>query len=239
MTEQTGHGTLCPVFVIHFGERNMSLEALKRNGHKLELGSFETQGEYGIPVIEPEELNENIPWMRFNHALQEAEREKYGIHFFVDDYLFLRVWNDPGRYAMFLQDFAAVMSPDFSMFSDWPKAVNVYNHWRKHQLAAYWQSMGVKVIPTISWVNRESFNWCFDGEPEGSTVAVSSVGTQKNKEARKNFLDGYQEMMRRLQPSKIIFFGKDVPDECDGNIELHSPYYDTFTRGLDFSNKGR
>ena len=43
-----------------------------------------------------------------------------------------------------------------------------------------------------------------------------------------------QQIIRvRLQPEKIIFFG-DVPDECKGNIEHHTPYYDTFTRKLPF-----
>lgn len=60
----------------------------------------------------------------------------------------------------------------------------------------------------------------------------------KNKDARKLFIDGYHEMMARLQPQKIIFFG-DVPDECDGNIEHRAPYYETFTKELAFSLKER
>ena len=38
------------------------------------------------------------------------------------------------------------------------------------------------------------------------------------------FLDGYEEMMRRLQPEKIIFFG-DVPTGCTGRIEHHNAYH--------------
>jgi len=216
----------------------MSLEALKRNGHNLELGSFEPAGEYGIPVLQPVQLNERLEWLRFNHAFREPNRGKYGVHFFIDDYLFQRAWHDPPRYALFLRQFPAVMTPDFSMFADYPKAVQIYNHWRKHQLGAYWQRVGMTVIPTIGWIGKDSYDWCFDGEPVGSTVAVSSVGTQKNKEARRLFLDGYNEMMARLTPSKVIFFG-DVPRECEGNIEHHAPYYDTFTRGLAFSAKAR
>ena len=125
------------------------------------------------------------------------------------------------------------MTPDFSMFADYPKAVQVYNHWRKHQLGAYWQRVGMTVIPSVGWIGRDSYSWCFDGEPVGGTVAVSSVGTQKSKDARRLFLDGYNEMLARLTPSKIIFFG-DVPRECEGNIEHHAPYYETFTRGLPF-----
>ena len=211
----------------------MSLEALKRNGHNLELGSFELSGEYGIPVLRPVQLDAHLTWIRFNHALREPQRERYGVHFFIDDYLFQRAWHDPPRYALFLRSFPAVMTPDFSMFADYPRAVQIYNHWRKHQLGAYWQQTGMTVIPSIGWVGRDSYSWCFDGEPVGGTVAVSSVGTQKSKEGRRLFLDGYNEMMARLMPSKIIFFG-DVPTECEGNIEHHAPYYETFTRSLPF-----
>ena len=80
------------------------------------------------------------------------------------------------------------------------------------------------VIPSICWSDEASFEWCFDGEPVGGTVAVSSVGTQKNPETRRLFLAGYHEMTRRLSPVKIIFFG-DVPEECEGPIEHHPPYY--------------
>ena len=211
----------------------MSLEGLKRNGHHFELGQFETEGEYGIPVLSPVHLDERMEWIRFNHALKEPNKHQYGVHFFIDDYLFARAWNDPTRYGQFLWQFKAVMTPDFSMFSDYPKAVQVYNHWRKHQLGAYWQNLGITVIPTIGWVGKESFEWCFLGETKGATVAVSSVGTQKNPLARKSFLDGYNAMLDILYPSKIIFFG-DVPKECEGNIERHAPYYETFTKKIAF-----
>ena len=42
-------------------------------------------------------------------------------------------------------------------------------------------------------------------------VAISSVGTQKAPEAKRLFLLGYNEMLRLLCPSKILFFG-DVPE---------------------------
>lgn len=116
-----------------------------------------------------------------------------------------------------LRNFKAVCTPDFSTYTDFPKAIQIYNHYRKHWLGAYWQTNGINVIPTISWSDRSSFEWCFDGEPVGSAVAVSSVGTQLNKETRKLFIDGYNEMLIRLQPSLIYFHGN-VPDECGGNI---------------------
>ena len=165
-----------------------------------------------------------LDWLPFNCAKTDKHRSAHGIHFFVDDYLFERVWNDPARYALLLSDFRAVMTPDFSLFTDYPLPVQIYNHWRKHLLGAYWQSRGIMVLPSICWSDEASFDWCFDGEPVGGTVAVSSVGTQKNPEARKLFALGYGEMMERLKPSKVIFFG-DVPEGCEGNIERHASYH--------------
>lgn len=64
------------------------------------------------------------------------------------------------------------------------------------------------VIPTISWSDHDSYEWCFDGEPVGSTVIVSSVGTQSGMgDTAQLFLDGYREMVRRLEPKQIIRYG--------------------------------
>lgn len=48
-------------------------------------------------------------------------------------------------------------------------------------------------------------------------MAVSSVGTQNSEYSKELFLTGYREMMKRLTPTHIIFYGK-VPKECEGNI---------------------
>ena len=204
--------------------RSMALEALKRNGHNLHIGAFMEEGKYGIPRLSPVLLPERLDWLPFNCARTDKNRDAHGVHFFMDDYLFERVWNDPARYALLLSDFRAVMTPDFSLFTDYPLPVQLYNHWRKHQLGAYWQGRGLTVIPSVCWSDEASYDWCFDGEPAGGTVAVSSVGTQKNPKARQLFLAGYQEMTARLKPAKVIFFG-DVPEGCTGNIERHSAYH--------------
>ena len=77
---------------------------------------------------------------------------------------------------------------------------------------------------TGNGTGKPSFAWCFDGEPIGGTVAISSVGTQKTPETRRLFLLGYSEMLIRLKPEKILFFG-DVPDGCTGNIERHTSFH--------------
>lgn len=87
--------------------------------------------------------------------------------------------------------------------------------------------MGYKVIPTIAWSDKDSFKWCFDGTPKGATVAVSSVGTQRSKETKALFLDGWNEMLDRLQPETVIFHG-DIPKECNANIVRIKSFQEKF-----------
>lgn len=188
----------------------------QRDYENLNKAIFDGVGEYGIPAIDPDDPTVDN-WIGFNYARGCEEPEIHGVHFFIDDYQFVRVWKQPDVYLGMLRRFQAVCTPDFSTYTDFPKAIQIYNHYRKHWLGAYWQMNGIRVVPTISWAGPDSYEWCFDGEPEGYTVAVSSVGTQNNRETRQLFLDGYREMLTRLQPSKIIMYGQ-VPDACQGNI---------------------
>ena len=189
-----------------------------RDWENLQRAKYLGIGEFEIPRIFPAEYDVDN-WIGFNYAKGCDEPQIHGVHFFVDDYQFVRCWRDPDRYIPLLRKFQAVCTPDFSMFTDFPKAINVYNHYRKHWLGAYWQEHGVKVIPTVGWIDEASFNWCFDGEPEGGMVAVSSVGTQGTDEAKAIFMNGFREMERRLHPSKIMFYGK-VPPELAGREDL-------------------
>lgn len=187
-----------------------------RNYENLNRMIFSGTGTYGIPPLFPEHTNAT-DFIGFNYAKTCKLPESKGLHFFVDDYQFSRLWTNPDAYLDMLGRFKCVCTPDFSTYTDFPLAIQIYNHYRKHWLGAYWQQNGITVIPTISWSNEASFDWCFDGEPEGGAVAVSSVGTQMNKEARRLFMRGYNEMLSRLTPERIFFYGF-VPDECRGNI---------------------
>lgn len=202
----------------------MSFTKNHQNTQKMIFSESQCEGEYGIPIIRP--LRENFDWCEFipfNYAKTESGRDYKGIHFYLDDYQFERLWNTPTRYINLLYDFKYVLTPDFSMYTDYPKALQVFNHYRKHWLGAYWQRHGIPVIPTIGWADKESFAWCFDGEPKNSIVSVSSVGVCQNKESIRAFMNGYIEMLDRLHPTKILFFGKPIVKEhmTDyGNIVL-------------------
>lgn len=188
----------------------------ERNYENLNKGIFPGAGRFDIPILRPE-LTTAENWISFNYAKGCEEPSEHGVHFFVDDYQFNRIWAHPDNYLGMMARFDTVCTPDFSTYTDFPRIIQIYNHYRKHWLGAYWQAHGIKVIPTISWSTPDSFAWCFDGEPIGGAVAVSSVGTQASPESADLFMTGYNEMLRRLQPAQIIFYGK-VPAGCEGNI---------------------
>ena len=199
----------------------------ERGSENLNKAVFPGVGIYGIPELQATQIKTElrgekgkptrIEYIPFNYAKGARNRERKSIHFFIDDYQFNRLWSHIDRYVPLLSGFCQVLTPDFSIYTDYPVAMQIYNHYRKHWIGAYLQEKGVDVIPTIAWGDHDSFSWCFDGEPVGGCVAVSSVGTQQSKESRKLFLEGYKEMISRLNPSEILFYGN-VPDGCSGNI---------------------
>lgn len=186
-------------------------------------------GWWQIPRIEPVEEISVSRWLPFNVAVNRKIDRSVGIHMFLHDYQFERLWNTPNKYIPLLQKAGAVCSPDFSMYTDTPRVLNLYNHYRKHWLAAFWQANGITVIPTICWADDQSFEWCFDGEPEDGIVAVSSIGVMKNQEARKLFTAGYQQMIRALNPSQVLFMGS-VPEGCGGNIMAMERFTDSIRK---------
>lgn len=97
-----------------------------RNYENLNKAIFEGVGEYGIPAIRPIYETPCENWIGFNFARTCEDPEIHGIHFFIDDYQFNRVWTTPDAYINRLKQFQAVLTPDFSTYTDFPKGVLYY-----------------------------------------------------------------------------------------------------------------
>lgn len=191
----------------------------KVNNENLNKRVFDRNtGPFDIPFIKPEMVRpeelDQTEFISFNYVKTETHPEDKGVHFYLDDYQFQRVWNNIDKYVPMLRRFRFVLSPDFSTFTDWPTAVNIYNHYRKHWVGAYLQEWGVRVIPSISWAKDTdgSYGWCFDGEPIGSVVSVSSVGCCSNMESIDLFQKGFDAMYQQLKPQTVLFFGNRIID---------------------------
>ena len=67
------------------------------------------------------------------------------------------------------------------------------------------------------WAEKETFSFCFDGIPEASIVAVSTVGVKRDDDAFQVWKDGMDAMIDKIKPSVILVYGGkleyDYPDK--------------------------
>ena len=175
-------------------------------------------GLYDFPMLKSIKPQKIVNVRPVNYLLS-SKKFNYWVHFFIDDYQFERLWNSPNKYLPKLSLLDGIISPDFSMYRDMPKATQIYQCYRSRAIARFLQDCGLKVIPTISWSDTLSFEFCFDGIPKNSAVAISSNGIYSDKETYMFFLLGFERMINILNPSQIVFIGK-IPIELRGNDKI-------------------
>lgn len=190
----------------------MTSEEFRKNPLVLR-NHFDGQGIFQLPLVKKSNVDlSNIQLLGYD-KLSNNQYEKI-VHFFLDDYKFEAIWNNPDDRIERLSKYKAVISPQFSIYSDMPMSMKVYQTFRNRWCGAYLQSKGIKVIPSLAWGEPDTYWFCFDGIEKGSIVAVSTIGVRKEKEL---FLNGYYEMLRKINPSAIICYGETF-DEMKGNI---------------------
>lgn len=189
---------------------------------------FPTESFYGMPIMQPTDtVGDQL--LRFMDWKEVPDPENYIAHFYYDDYKFISAWREPDKYLDRLRQFKAVISPDFSLYTDFPRALQILSCYRRQWCGAFWQAMGIDVIPDVVWGDKDSFAYCFDGIPIGGTVAVSTVGVKNDKTWNNKegdlFKAGYDEMMKRLKPKTVILYGAMI-DGLEGNIIRVPSYYE-------------
>ncbi len=63
-----------------------------------------------------------------------------------------------------------------------------------------------------SILEKEDFEWCFDGLPEKTPFSVSSHGCMSDPYGKKIFLDGVEELQKQKNPSHLIVCGRKIKE---------------------------
>lgn len=190
------------------------------DAYNLGICSRSDCGRDGFPKL-PKANAKPAELQGFNYAKSTPSDQKRGkgCHFFIDDYQFERVWQRPERYLDVLRGYDCVLTPDFSLYMDMPDPMQQWNRYRSAALGRYWAENGLTVVPTLSWAQPSSYRFCFKGIPKHSTVATSTVGVARDKDAQKVWHDGMREAMKRLEPSRVLLYGKNIGFDF-GNCEV-------------------
>ncbi len=177
-------------------------------------------GKYDMPVIKGIKFKgKRLKTVAFDecHLISKSQRKQYIVHFFIYDYKFERIWTYINKYTDFLKQFKAVISPDFSQYTDMPRAMQIWNLWRCNFMAYWWQSHGIPVIYNACWSDSSSFDYTWDGAPRGSLVCVTSKGNvyDDRKQTKdesliatsSRFKAGFESMIENLHPAQILWMG--------------------------------
>lgn len=90
---------------------------------------FKGDGIFDIPLLQTDEIDlEEIELIGYD-KLCDNKTEAI-VHFFMDDYKFEALWKDPDPRIERLKEYKAVLTPDFSMYTEMPLSIKVYNTFR-------------------------------------------------------------------------------------------------------------
>lgn len=194
----------------------------RKNKQRLVRNEFKGVGKYGMPLIKKQEIDINkIELLSYlKTKTNDIENTNKCIHFFTYDWNFENVYENPDTALEKLDQYYALLTPEFSTYKDMPLARQIDSVFKNRWCGAYWQKQGMKVIPTVSWGSIPCMDFCFDGIEKGSVVAVSTYTREDNKNG---FMLGYNKMLEVIKPSAIICYGTPFP-EMKGNIKSIDPY---------------
>lgn len=161
----------------------------------------------GFPILLPlknfKMPRRGVKFLPFNYAMSNNDKNTF-IHFYIQDYQFNRIWNNPMKYIDILAKYKGIVMPDFSLYTDMPEPLQRFNHYRNLWFARMCQIQGITVIPSSNWSTKDSLDWCLEGMPKNSIIMLSAVGSIKNPEVFDNFIYCAKYVEERLKPIHIL-----------------------------------
>ena len=196
------------------------------------LKNAKFDGKEEIPIIKG--IND-IPnkVISFIAALKSKDYNKW-IHFYIDDFHFDKVWNNINRYVDIFKKFNGVILPDFSVYRDMPLIMQYWNIFRSRTIGVYLQSLCIKVIVNVRYGDERTYEIACLGISKHQTIAIGTNGAIQNKVDRKFVDDGFDNVIKKIEPRVIIIYGgitKHIKDVCENkHIQIVNFQNDQYER---------
>lgn len=162
----------------------------------------------GMPVMWPE-LQVPVGMVSFSEAMSQKHPDySCHVHFYENDDIIERFWNNPWNYLDKLGRFAGVVATDYSTGPSMPDPVRRYNVYRNQLTGAWMQSLGMSVLCNVRCPAFGS-DYFLAGVPHHSLICVGEVGCVKNRNDRNRFEGGLIRAIQELEPTGIVVIGED------------------------------
>lgn len=155
--------------------------------------------EYGIPMLDINMQADHLeaPFMGWGTKARK-NRMTGTYHFYVDDSRFEAVWRNPIDIAN--SACYAIVEPNFSVYTDMPKAVALWQMFRKRWITRWLQSIGVKAIVDLNIAHRHD-DLRFIGVPEGWKAYCTRAYSERLDETVKE----YEQAVKHSGGGTILF----------------------------------
>ena len=164
---------------------------------------------YGFPLIKPYNGPTDFETIAYGKRNRYSGKGQF-VHFFADDYTWANaVWSRMEQTLYRINKFDGMFAPDFSIYIDRPKGFNLMQLFKNRMVTFYAQNIGYNVIPTASFGDVDSFEYCFEGLPDNSVLGICGTGLE-NRSHRLHWEYGIYALEEMKHPSLLIVYGEPV-----------------------------
>ncbi len=165
-----------------------------------------------LPVLAP--YRGDIPTRLVPFNVAYANKDYHcTVHFFIDDFLFLRVLRNPKKYLEFFHKCDSVIGTDLSQYAEMSAADRYFCAYTNSAFTAYLQQNDVNAIPNVTWSLPDSYCYSWTSMPTDSVIAINCKGIMKHDASKYLWMAGYAAACETLHPSLIIRYGTIMPGE--------------------------
>ena len=123
-----------------------------------------SDGKYDFPIIKKQNIDiSKIKFLSYcDTTPNDADNRDKTVHFFTHDWKFDKVYDDAEKEADKLSGYYCLLSPDFSLFTDMPLALQIESVFKNRWCGAYCKAKVFGLYPPSH------------GETNGRSISVST-----------------------------------------------------------------
>jgi len=191
--------------------------------HAWMLDGADYAGSLDMPVLRPSYAVPNR-LVAFSDAMRRGWNDfDCWVHFFEDDCIIERFWNNPKAYIGKLSKFRGVTGLDYSVGWNFPAAVKEYNHFRNSACTYWLHQQGIDVIPQAR-CERSDYLDVLAGFPKNSTIAIGARSMVRDVQDRTVLKESVELISDFLKPSHIVWYGSTQYGVTDCLVKNGIPY---------------